>query len=262
MSTVLHAKSFCSPIKEIVTEIRVGRMVVLVDEGDRENEGNLVIAAEYCTKEAIVFMLKYGHGLLRLTLTEDHWLQLGLGQMALNTGTPRETVFPLSIEAAAGVTTGFSADDRSHTVRTAVDRNAKPSDLSQPGHVFPVAARPGGVLVRAGHAEAGCDMARLAGLEPAAVMCEMLTDEGCMARLPDLIEFAKLHGLKIGVVSDLVDYCREMDPLVERGGDPTDRSASLLAFPVRFRRLSVERKASRDCLWRRGQGRRFCRSRR
>lgn len=214
MSSVLHANSLFSPIKEIIAEIRVGRMVVLVDEGDHENEGNLVIAAEYCTPKAMAFMLKYGHGLLRLTLTEEHWRQLGLSQMATNTGTSRGTAFPLSIEAAAGVTTGFSADDRSHTVCTAVARNAKPSDLTQPGHVFPVAARPGGVQVRAGHAEAGCDMARLAGLEPASVMCEMLTDEGSMARLPDLIEFAKLHGLKIGVTSDLVDYCREVDPFV------------------------------------------------
>ncbi|MDP1654302.1 MAG: 3,4-dihydroxy-2-butanone-4-phosphate synthase, partial [Rhodocyclaceae bacterium] len=192
-----------SPIQDIIAEIRAGRMVVLVDEEDRENEGDLVMAAEHVTPEAINFMAKHGRGLICLTLTEARCRQLNLPLMVRDNRSPHGTAFTLSIEAAEGVTTGISAQDRSRTVQAAAARGAKPADIVQPGHIFPLMAQNGGVLVRAGHTEAGCDLAQLAGCEPAAVICEILKDDGTMARLPDLVEFAKVHSLKIGAIADL-----------------------------------------------------------
>ncbi len=208
--------SAISPVQDIVADIRAGRMVILVDEEDRENEGDIVIAAEHITPEAINFMVKHARGLVCLTLTEARCKQLGLAQMARDNKTPYGTAFTVSIEAAEGVTTGISAHDRARTVQAAVARNAKPEDIVQPGHIFPITAKPGGVLVRAGHTEAGCDLAALADLEPAAVICEVLKDDGSMARLPDLIEFAKEHGLKIGTIADLIHYRSQHETLVER----------------------------------------------
>ncbi len=167
-----------SPIEEIVVEIRAGRMVILVDEEDRENEGDLVIAAEHVTPEAINFMVKHARGLVCLTVTEARSKQLGLTQMARDNKSLYSTAFTVSIEAASGVTTGISAHDRAHTIQTAVARNARPEDIVQPGHIFPITAKAGGVLVRAGHTEAGCDLAQIAGLEPSSVICEILKDDG------------------------------------------------------------------------------------
>jgi 3,4-dihydroxy 2-butanone 4-phosphate synthase/GTP cyclohydrolase II len=205
-----------SPIKDIIANIRVGKMVILVDEEDRENEGDLVIAAEHVTPEIINFMARYGRGLICLTLTEARCRQLGLPQMARDNRSQFTTAFTVSIEAAEGVTTGISAHDRARTVQAAVARNAKATDIVQPGHIFPIMARPGGVLVRAGHTEAGCDLSAIAGCEPAAVICEILKDDGSMARLPDLIEFAAEHGLKIGTIADLIHYRSETEKLIER----------------------------------------------
>jgi 3,4-dihydroxy 2-butanone 4-phosphate synthase/GTP cyclohydrolase II len=205
-----------APVQEIIEEIRTGRMVVLVDEEDRENEGDLVFAAEFVTPEKINFMAKYGRGLICLTLTEEHCKQIDLPLMVRENGMPLATNFTLSIEAGTGVTTGISAADRSHTIRVAANRNAKPSDIVQPGHIFPLRAQNGGVLVRAGHTEAGCDLAQLAGVTPAAVICEILKDDGEMARLPDLIVYAKRHGLKIGSIADLIEYRSQHEKLVER----------------------------------------------
>lgn len=204
-----------SPIKDIVADMRAGKMVILVDEEDRENEGDLVIAAEHVTPEAINFMAKYGRGLICLTLNEDRCRQLNLPQMVRDNRSPHGTAFTLSIEAAQGVTTGISAQDRSRTVQAAVARHAKPSDIVQPGHIFPLMAQNGGVLVRAGHTEAGCDLAQLGGLEPAAVICEILKDDGTMARLPDLLEFAEEHRLRIGTIADLIHYRSENETLIE-----------------------------------------------
>lgn len=208
-----------SPIQDIVADMRDGRMVVLVDEEDRENEGDLVLAAEYVTPEAINFMAKHGRGLICLTLTEARCRQLNLPLMVRDNRSPHGTAFTLSIEAAEGVTTGISAHDRARTVQAAVAKRAQPSDIVQPGHIFPLMAQNGGVLVRAGHTEAGCDLAQMAGCEPAAVICEILKDDGTMARLPDLIEFAKAHNLKIGAIADLIRYRSENETLVERVAD-------------------------------------------
>lgn len=205
-----------SPIEEIIAEMRAGRMVVLMDEEDRENEGDLVFAADFCTPEKINFMAKHGRGLICLTLTAAHCEQLALPLMVRENGLPLATNFTLSIEAATGVTTGISAADRARTVQAAAAKNAKPGDIVQPGHIFPLRAQNGGVLVRAGHTEAGCDLAELAGLTPASVICEILKDDGEMARLPDLIEFAKLHGLKIGTIADLIEHRSQHEKLVER----------------------------------------------
>ena len=214
-----------SPIQEIIAEIRAGRMVVLVDEEDRENEGDLVFAAEFVTPEKINFMAKHGRGLICLTLTEAHCRQLNLPLMVRENGLPLATNFTLSIEAASGVTTGISAADRSRTVQAAVAKDAKPADIVQPGHIFPLRAQNGGVLVRAGHTEAGCDLAQLAGLTPAAVICEILKDDGEMARLPDLIEYAKQHGLKIGTIADLIEHRSQHEKLVERVAKRTVQTA-------------------------------------
>ena len=205
-----------SPVTEIVAELKAGRMVVLVDEEDRENEGDLVLAAEHVTPEAVNFMAKHARGLICLTLTEARCRQLDLPLMVRDNRARMGTNFTLSIEAAEGVTTGISAFDRARTVQVAVARDAKPADIVQPGHIFPLMAQPGGVLVRAGHTEAGCDLAALAGLEPASVICEILREDGTMARLPDLIEFATLHGLKIGTIADLIEYRSANESLVRR----------------------------------------------
>lgn len=205
-----------SPIEDIIADMRAGKMVVLVDDEDRENEGDLVLAAEFVTPEAINFMARFGRGLICLTLTEARCKQLNLPLMVRDNRSPFGTAFTLSIEAAEGVTTGISAQDRARTVAAAVAKNAKPGDIVQPGHIFPLRAQNGGVLVRAGHTEAGCDLSQLAGLEPAAVICEILKDDGTMARLPDLIAFAGEHGLKIGAIADLIQYRAASEKLVER----------------------------------------------
>lgn len=205
-----------SPVTEILQALQAGQMVVLVDEEDRENEGDLVMAAEFVTPEAINFMVTHGRGLVCLTLTQDRCQQLELPLMSSHNGTPYGTNFTVSIEAALGVGTGISVADRARTIKVAVAPNAKPSDLVQPGHVFPLRAVPGGVLVRAGHTEAGCDLTAMAGLTPAAVICEILKPDGTMARLPDLIEYSREHQLKIGTIADLIQYRNEHESIVER----------------------------------------------
>ena len=203
-------------VPEIVAAMKAGRMVVLVDEEDRENEGDLVLAAEFATPEAINFMATHGRGLVCLTLEEERCRRLGLGPMVSANRSGHGTNFTASIEAAEGVTTGISAADRARTVQVAVAPDAKAVDIVQPGHVFPIMAQPGGVLVRAGHTEAGCDLARLAGLTPAAVICEIMREDGTMARLPGLEEFARRHGLLIGAISDLIHYRSRTERIVER----------------------------------------------
>ena len=207
-----------SPIPELVAELAAGRMVILVDEEDRENEGDLVLAADHVTPEAVNFMAKHGRGLICLTLTRERCERLHLPPMASRNGTVHGTAFTVSIEAATGVTTGISAADRARTVQAAVAREAKASDLVQPGHIFPLQAQDGGVLARAGHTEAGCDMAAMAGLTPAAVICEIMNDDGTMARLPELQVFAREHGLKIGTIADLIHYRSRNESLITRAG--------------------------------------------
>ena len=204
-----------APVQEIIEEMRAGRMVVLIDEEDRENEGDLVFAAEFATAEKINFMATHGRGLICLTLTEAHCKQIDLPLMVRENGLALATNFTLSIEAASGVTTGISAGDRARTVLVAANKNAKPADIVMPGHIFPLRAKNGGVLVRAGHTEAGCDLAQLAGLTPASVICEILKDDGEMARLPDLIIYAKTHNLKIGTIADLIEHRSQTEKLVE-----------------------------------------------
>ena len=205
-------------VPEILDELRKGNIVVLVDDEDRENEGDLVFAADFVTPEKINFMAKHARGLVCLTLTEAHARQLALPPMARANGTVHGTNFTVSIEAAEGVTTGISAADRSRTVWVATRTNAKPADIVQPGHIFPVVAQAGGVLMRAGHTEAGCDLTQLAGLTPAAVICEIMNDDGTMARLPDLIPFAQTHGLKVGTIADLIHYRSATESIIERCG--------------------------------------------
>ena len=205
-----------SSTQEIVDELRAGRMVILVDEEDRENEGDLVLAADFVTTEAINFMIKHARGLVCLTLSEERCRQLELSMMTSSNGTAFGTNFTVSIEAAEGVTTGISAADRARTIQVAVAKNASPADIVQPGHIFPLKAVAGGVLMRAGHTEAGCDLTAMAGLTPASVICEILKDDGTMARLPDLLEFAKEHNLKIGTIADLIHYRGQNECLVER----------------------------------------------
>jgi 3,4-dihydroxy 2-butanone 4-phosphate synthase/GTP cyclohydrolase II len=204
--------------EEIIADLRAGKMVVLVDEEDRENEGDLVLAADHVTAEAVNFMAKHGRGLICLTLTRERCQQLNLPLMVRDNGTSMGTNFTVSIEAAAGVTTGISAADRALTIKTAVASNAKPSDLVQPGHIFPLMAQPGGVLIRSGHTEAGCDLAAMAGCSPTSVICEIMKDDGSMARLPDLFEFAKEHQLKIGSIADLIQYRSQHESIVVREG--------------------------------------------
>ncbi len=203
-------------IEEIIEDIKQGKMVVIMDDEDRENEGDLLMAAASCSAEDINFMARYGRGLICLTLSEERCRQLRLSQMVENTDDMHGTNFTVSIEAAEGVTTGISAADRAITVQAAVAADASPLDIVQPGHVFPLKAQPGGVLNRAGHTEAGCDLARLADFEPAAVIVEILNDDGSMARRPDLEKFAKQHNLKIGTIEDLIRYRIKNEKTVER----------------------------------------------
>ncbi len=203
-----------SPIEEIIEEARQGRMFILVDHEDRENEGDLVIPAQHADAAAINFMATHGRGLICLTMPAERIEELGLPMMALHNSSRHETAFTVSIEAREGVSTGISAADRALTVATAIDPDKTAADIATPGHVFPLRARRGGVLVRAGHTEAGCDVARLAGHYPSSVICEIMKEDGTMARLPDLVEYAQKHGLKIGTISDLITYRARNDNLV------------------------------------------------
>lgn len=222
-----------SSVEDIIDDARNGRMFILVDHEDRENEGDLVIPAQMCTPQAINFMATYGRGLICLALTADRVDQLGLQPMSPKNSSRLASAFTLSIEARDGISTGISAADRARTVSVAIDQSKGPQDIATPGHVFPLRARDGGVLVRAGHTEAAVDVSRLAGLNPSGVICEVMNDDGSMARLPDLILFAQKHGLKIGTISDLIAYRRRNDNLVklseersvtsEFGGDWTMR---------------------------------------
>jgi len=210
-----------APIPELVADLAAGKMVILVDEEDRENEGDLILAADHVTPEAINFMARHARGLICLTLTRERCERLHLPPMAAKNGAQHGTAFTVSIEAASGVTTGISAADRARTVQAAVRRDAKPSDLVQPGHIFPLQAQDGGVLMRAGHTEAGCDLAAMAGLTPAAVICEVMNDDGTMARLPDLVAFAERHGLRIGTIASLIEHRSRNESLIERAGTRT-----------------------------------------
>ena len=203
-------------VEELINDIRLGKMVILMDDEDRENEGDIVMAASHVRPEDINFMAKHARGLICLTLTRSRCQQLNLPLMVTRNGASHGTNFTMSIEAASGVTTGISAHDRAHTVQVAVARDAKPIDIVQPGHIFPLMAQEGGVLHRAGHTEAGCDLSRLAGLEPAAVIVEIMNEDGTMARRPDLEKFAELHNLKIGTIADLIHYRMVNEQTVKR----------------------------------------------
>lgn len=213
-------------IEEIIEDLKQGKMVIIMDDEDRENEGDLVMAAAYTRPEDINFMAKYGRGLICLTLTPERCQKLRLPLMVNENKTPHSTNFTVSIEAATGVTTGISAHDRARTIQCAVAAEAKPDDLVQPGHIFPLMAQAGGVLNRAGHTEAGCDLARLAGAEPAAVIVEILNEDGTMARRPDLEVFAAQHHLKIGTIADLIHYRIQHENTLERIGE--------CAYPTEF----------------------------
>ncbi|MEO5598359.1 MAG: 3,4-dihydroxy-2-butanone-4-phosphate synthase [Novosphingobium sp.] len=206
-------------IEEIIDEARNGRMFILVDDEDRENEGDLIIPAQMATPDAVNFMATHGRGLICLTLTTDRCAQLGLEPMSRHNGTRHETAFTVSIEAREGVTTGISAGDRARTISVAIDGSKSRDDIVTPGHVFPLRARDGGVLVRAGHTEAAVDISRLAGLNPSGVICEIMSDDGTMARMDELVVFARLHGLKIGTIRDLIAYRRKHDRMVVRGAE-------------------------------------------
>jgi 3,4-dihydroxy 2-butanone 4-phosphate synthase/GTP cyclohydrolase II len=217
--TTLHpgvASSSFSKIEDIIADIRDGKMVIMVDDENRENEGDLLMAAEKVRPEDINYMARYGRGLICLTITRKRCAQLRLPLMVADTNESHATNFTISIEAAEGITTGISAHDRAKTVQIAVAADAKPEHLNQPGHIFPVMAQPGGVLSRAGHTEAGCDLARLAGLEPAATIVEILNEDGSMARRPDLERFSREHGIKIGTIADLIAYRLDKERNVER----------------------------------------------
>lgn len=211
---------------EIIEEIRRGNIVVLVDDEDRENEGDLLFAADFVSAEKINFMAKHARGLVCLTLTQAQADRLNLLPMTRANGTVHHTNFTVSIEAAEGVTTGISAADRARTIQIATRPDARAADIVQPGHVFPVVAQAGGVLMRAGHTEAGCDLTQLAGLNPAAVICEIMNDDGTMARLPDLIPFARQHGLKIGTIADLIHYRAANESMIERVGSRSVQTAA------------------------------------
>ncbi|SEM96595.1 3,4-dihydroxy 2-butanone 4-phosphate synthase / GTP cyclohydrolase II [Roseovarius tolerans] len=214
-----------APTEEIIAEARKGRMFILVDHEDRENEGDLVIAAEFATPEAVNFMALHGRGLICLPMTAERIDRLGLPMMAVNNSSRHETAFTVSIEAREGVSTGISAGDRALTIATAINEQNTMAAIATPGHVFPLRARRGGVLVRAGHTEAAVDIARLAGLNPSGVICEIMKEDGSMARLPDLIEFAKAHDLKIGTISDLIAYRHKHDNLITETGRETVTSS-------------------------------------
>ena len=210
-----------SSITEIVADVRAGRMVILVDDENRENEGDIVFAAEFATPDKINFMARFGRGLICMPITEAHAKRLNLPPMVARNRSVHGTNFTVSIEAAKGITTGISASDRAHTIRVAASPQASTDDIVHPGHVFPLVALAGGVLVRAGHTEACCDLAGLAGLYPAAVLCEIMKDDGTMARLPDLIEFGREHGLKIGTIADLIHYRSQNESLIKRVAERT-----------------------------------------
>ena len=212
----VEEKSAFATVEEAIEDIRQGKFVVVVDAADRENEGDLTIAAQFATPEAVNFMTKEARGLICLCLSEDRCDELGLRQMTERNETPYGTAFTVSVEAREGVTTGISAPDRSRTIQVAVDPDAKPEDLVQPGHIFPLRARDGGVLARAGQTEAAVDLARLAGLIPAGVVCEIMNEDGTMSRVPDLIPYCRRHGLKLVTVADLIEYRRRHEQLVER----------------------------------------------
>ena len=205
-----------SDIEDIIADIRAGKMVIMVDDEDRENEGDLLMAAERVRPEDVNYMATHGRGLICLTLSRERCAQLRLPLMVSETDEHHATNFTISIEAAEGITTGISAHDRARTIKAAVAADARPEDLSQPGHIFPVMAQPGGVLTRAGHTEAGCDLARLAGLESAAVIVEILKEDGSMARRPDLEKFARKRGIRIGTIADLIRYRLEKERNIER----------------------------------------------
>jgi 3,4-dihydroxy 2-butanone 4-phosphate synthase/GTP cyclohydrolase II len=224
-----------SSTEEIVAELRAGRMVILVDEEDRENEGDLVLAADYVTPESINFMVTHARGLVCLTLSEEICDRLELPMMTTRNGTSYGTNFTVSIEAAEGVTTGISAADRARTIQVAVAQNSKPGDIVQPGHIFPLRAQKGGVLMRAGHTEAGCDLTAMAGLTPASVICEIMKEDGDMARLPELLAFAETHKLKIGTIADLIHYRSQNESLVERVAERTLHTAHGAFRMVAFR---------------------------
>ncbi len=223
-NTTIHpgaAQSAFSDIEEIIADIRDGKMVIMVDDENRENEGDLLMAAESVRPEDINYMARYGRGLICLTISRERCGQLRLPLMVADTDQRHATNFTISIEAAEGITTGISAHDRARTVQVAVAADAKPEHLKQPGHIFPVMAQPGGVLTRAGHTEAGCDLARLAGLEPAATIVEILNEDGSMARRPDLEKFSRDHGIRIGTIADLIAYRLEKERNVERIAEQT-----------------------------------------
>lgn len=209
-------KEHLASIEDIIEDVRNGKMIILVDAEDRENEGDLVIPAQMATPDAINFMAKYGRGLICLSMTEERVAELDLPLMAQSNASRLHTNFTVSIEAREGVTTGISAADRATTIAVAIDHTKGAQDIVSPGHVFPLVAREGGVLRRTGHTEAAVDIARLAGMTPAGVICEIMKDDGTMARLPDLIEFAKEHDLKVGTIADLIEYRRRHDSLIER----------------------------------------------
>jgi len=227
-------------VEKALDELRRGRMVILVDDADRENEGDLVLAAQFVSPEAINFMAKHARGLICLSLTEHQVKQLGLTMMVNENESTYTTAFTVSIEAARGVTTGISAHDRATTIRAAIDPNAKPDDLVRPGHVFPLRARKGGVLVRAGQTEGSVDLCRLAGLTPAGVICEVMNDDGTMARMPDLQRFAAAHGLHILSVADVIQYRMHRESLVRRGA----RSSAATCAASRTRTTSTPRSTS------------------
>src|ERR1700733_9013054 len=208
-------RAISSP-EEIIAEAQRGRMFILSDDENRENEGDLVIPAQFATPEAINFMAKYGRGLICLAMERQQIERLGLPPMAQQNTSPQQTAFTVSIEARDGVTTGISAADRAHTIQVAIAPHTGPQDIVTPGHVFPLIARDGGVLARAGHTEAAVDIAQLAGLTPAGVICEIMNEDGSMARMPDLIKFAQFHNLKVGTIADLIAYRRKLGSIIER----------------------------------------------
>src|ERR671929_984902 len=212
----VRERSAFATIEEALEDVRQGKFVVIVDAADRENEGDLTIAAQFATPEAINFMATHGRGLICLPLTEERCDELGLRPMSDRNETPFKTAFTVTIEAREGISTGISAHDRSRTIQVAIDPSKGPDDLVHPGHVFPLRARRGGVLERAGQTEAAVDLARLAGLNPAGVVCEVMNDDGTMARVPDLIPYCKRHGLKLVTVADLIEYRRRHERMVER----------------------------------------------
>jgi len=231
---------YITPIAEVIEEARNGRMFILVDAEDRENEGDLIIPAQFATPENVNFMARFGRGLICLALTDDRTRELGLEPMSRHNGTQLGTAFTVSIEAKEGITTGISAHDRAHTIAVAIDPTKDKNDIVSPGHVFPLAARTGGSLVRAGHTEASVDISRLAGLIPAAVICEIMNDDGTMARLPELVAFAQFHNLKIGTIADLSAYRRVHDHMIDKVLDEPFESRFGSGFRVCLFRNNID----------------------